>query len=325
MESSGKRIDYTLRPAKQITRKMLCEAFRRLRPFGPVHEYRYIGLGSYDFVDFALLHKQLGITDMFSIEDDCPERCEFNKPFGSIQVKPGRTTHVLPELLDPPRLTIAWLDYDGPLDDDMLKDINAFCSVAPSGSMLVVTVNAHSVDTKGRHPKKNRKLREGLRWNLRRLESNVGEARVSGIDYADLADWGLAGVSQRIISNQIAATLVERNAGLPGPEVTLYNQLFNFHYRDGARMLAVGGLLSKQADSSKVAQCYFDELEFIARDHDARLIGLPRLTLRERRYLDQALPDDLPEDLDEWQIPEEDVGWYREVYRYFPTYAEAEL
>jgi len=40
--SSYRDINYALRPAKAVERKMLCEAFRRLYPFGNIDAYRYV-------------------------------------------------------------------------------------------------------------------------------------------------------------------------------------------------------------------------------------------------------------------------------------------
>jgi hypothetical protein len=70
MPGSYEKINYGLRPAKCIERKMMCEAFRRLSEFGSVESYRYIGFGSTYFSDFSLFHKHLGITNMISMEQD---------------------------------------------------------------------------------------------------------------------------------------------------------------------------------------------------------------------------------------------------------------
>ena len=62
------KLDYRLRPAKSIERKMLAESFRRLSQFGRVDLYRYVGFGSLYFSDFLLFHKLLGFKHMLSIE-----------------------------------------------------------------------------------------------------------------------------------------------------------------------------------------------------------------------------------------------------------------
>ena len=137
---SYERINYSLRPAKTIERKMIVEACSRLRSFYSLQGYRYVGFGSPYFQDFSLLHRSLGITDMVCIEqetDDAP-RFEFNRPFSCISLKFGISTDVLPELDWKDRPTILWLDYDGTLDEDVLSDIALVATNLASRSFLVV-------------------------------------------------------------------------------------------------------------------------------------------------------------------------------------------
>ena len=91
MTGSYEKINYALRPAKSIERKMLCEVFRRLTPLGKLESYRYIGFGSTYFTDFILFHKSLGINSMISIEKDegNKDRFNFNLPFRCINLKFG--------------------------------------------------------------------------------------------------------------------------------------------------------------------------------------------------------------------------------------------
>ncbi len=73
--------------------------------------HRYIGLGGYEFIDFDLVYRSLGIKRMISIEDTGEvERYEFNRPFPTITIAWGNTNDELQKLeLDPP--LIVWLDY----------------------------------------------------------------------------------------------------------------------------------------------------------------------------------------------------------------------
>ena len=48
-------INYELRAAKSVERKMLCEAFSRLSLLESIKNYGYIGFGSAYFTDFSLL------------------------------------------------------------------------------------------------------------------------------------------------------------------------------------------------------------------------------------------------------------------------------
>ena len=107
------RIDYNLRPAKSIERKMLCEAFRRLLSFSDLTEYRYVGFGSTFFSDFSLIHKSLGLTDLISIEKEEKDkrRFRFNRPYKCIKLCFGNANDVLPNLSWAKKI-ILWLDYD---------------------------------------------------------------------------------------------------------------------------------------------------------------------------------------------------------------------
>src|SRR5437868_13211604 len=113
-------VNYSLRPAKNIERKMMAEAFARLAPLRPLTKYRYIGFGSEFFNDFSLYHQALGITDMISIERDATrvERCEFNRPYKSIDLIPGEASAVL-QKLSWTKPSIVWLDDTKKLDRKM--------------------------------------------------------------------------------------------------------------------------------------------------------------------------------------------------------------
>ena len=89
MAPSYRAIDYSLRPAKTIERRMLCEAFRHLHPFERPERYSYVGMRSIYFSDFHLFHRARGISDMVSIEKDAyAEEClNFNLPYNCIKSK----------------------------------------------------------------------------------------------------------------------------------------------------------------------------------------------------------------------------------------------
>lgn len=80
---SFEKINYSLRPAKNIERKMILEALYRLSSFHSIREYQYIGFGSTFFTDFSLFHKNMGINDLYSIEieEDYKERLIPSKIF----------------------------------------------------------------------------------------------------------------------------------------------------------------------------------------------------------------------------------------------------
>jgi hypothetical protein len=315
---------YTLRPAKNIERKMLCEAFGSLASLAPLRSYRYIGLGGVEFADFALLHQRLGITRMLSIEcrDDATARIKFNVPYLCIKMKWGISHEVLPTL-NWRKKTIIWLDYDSPLETKMLDDIRLVTSSLVSGSMIVITVEAKPKEIEGNVNIAHERLQT--------LVQNVGEDRlplmkegdraVRSLKGSDLAEWGLARVSRQIIDAEIARTLKDRNAPLDAESRVSYEQLFNFHYADGAKMLTVGGIIRHARDASRIPESTFDMLEFVRRAEDPYLIEAPVLTSRELTYLDRHLTRGFR---GAGWLPQTECEKYKKVYRYHPTFAEVE-
>ena len=321
MVSSRPALNYTLRPAKNIERKMMCEALSRLGRIAPLSGYRYVGLGSEFFNDFALYHQRLGIRKMVSIERDelVAKRCHFNRPFKCIDVRQGASSEVLPQLSWTSR-TIIWLDYTDPLEAPMLEDVALVASNAVSGSVLIVTVKAsYRPDGAAQDVKaSNQRLLD--------LSANVGEARVPvGVKGAELAKWGLASVFHRIITNELQTTLTDRNGALPKDKRIVFQQCFHFNYSDTTPMLTIGGVLLDAADKRSLGKNPFHDLQFVREGAAAMLIAPPMLTTREIRHLNQSGPDK-PKGgaLLEW-LTDEQHERYREVYRYFPVFAESEL
>lgn len=326
MSTSYRSINYSLRPAKNIERKMLCDTFRRLSHFDRIESYRYIGFGSTYFSDFILFHKALGIKDMVSIEKDVDneERFEFNCPFRCIKIEFNHSNEVLPAL-DWDVKTILWLDYDGKLDVTVLTDVACFCANALPGSIIVVTVNAYP-DTpdysKLEQPYDS--IEELHKFRLQKLVERVGEEKIPDVGGKHLTQKGIAEVYRTIIKNEIDQTLNDRNGVLEKKHKIQYRQLFNFCYKDGAPMLTVGGLLYKEEQSKIVTECGIEDLSFVRAGTDPYLIEVPNLTYRELRYLDKYLP--LEENNEpKVPIPKKDVEKYARLYRYFPTFAEAEM
>lgn len=318
MPESYEEINYAIRPAKNIERKMLCDVLRKLSAFGMVESYRYIGFGSTYFSDFSLFHRALGIKKMISIEKDKThsKRFEFNRPYNSISMQFGHSNEILPTLRWNSK-TIVWLDYDGKLDKTVLTDVKFVCSNATAGSVVIVTVNAHPGDFR----------RES---RLIRLKLRVGEEKVpADIEEDDLARWGTAAISRRIITNEISETLDQRNGMLEEHDQILYRQLFYFQYADGAKMLTVGGLLYERNQKPIVEGCGFESLPFVHTDLRPEAkpcqIEVPNLTYREIRHLNSQLPRERRKRLHVPKAPYSDLKKYERVYRYFPTFAEAEL
>lgn len=317
-QPSFEKFNYSLRPAKNIERKMLCEAMSRLSRIAPLPAYRYIGFGSIGFVDFTLFHQRLGVREMVSIEanDRAKPRANFNRPYSCIQMKSGFSHEVLPKMKWSKR-SIIWLDYDSPISANVISDVATVASVVKSGSLLVITLDAD--------PKEIDTDKNTAEERLKDLRLRVGKDLVpSSVTGRNLAGWGTARVTRAIIDNYIRKVLSDRNAPLNADSRISYEQLFNFHYADGARMLTVGGIFLDPSDHWKISAEHFADLEFIKTAEEPYIIEAPVLTLREIRYLDERLPRAAPEVPHPTWLPEVERKKYGKVYRYFPAFSEVE-
>ena len=149
---SFKQFNYGLRPSKHVERKAMVEVLLRLAKAGYIiNEYTYLGFGSPYYIDFVLFHKFLFIDDMICIEwGDIPRRMKFNKPFKCIKLKMGALLNHIPSLSTRKKY-LVWLDYDRPLDPELLQDIdgvlNRLCRRAFSSSQSMRGQNCRRPST----------------------------------------------------------------------------------------------------------------------------------------------------------------------------------
>jgi hypothetical protein len=309
---SYEKINYNLRPAKNIERKMIAEACRLLPSARPVNRYRYVGFGSPFFSDFRLFHKTLGFQRMINIEVEGAdqERFEFNKPFACIQMMYGDSSEVFPDLAWRDELTVVWLDYDRRLNGHMIEDIEFLAASLQPWSLLIVTVRAKAADY-GSEEKK-----------IPTMETDLERSLDGTVTQGDLAQDRIAETIRSICDGSIRDTLLDRNGMLAWEEQLEYRQIMNFAYDDGTPMITFGGLFVPKSDEAAFSDCGFSSLEFYCPGTEKYEIRAPLLTFKEQRALDSSLPNDTP------IVPgldQEDIDSYARVYRYFPAFTEAEL
>jgi hypothetical protein len=320
MASSYKKIDYRIRPAKSIERRMIVDLFRRLEEFGQLTNYRYIGLGSLYFSDFVLFHRALGFTKMISIEDathsQIQSRFHFNVPYRHVQMKFGLSTNVL-TTLDWFDRTVIWLDYDGNIDQTILNYINAVCLKAVPGSLFLISINAS--------PPRYHDSDGGEHKNLDALKRLVDPELIpANITAGDFTGTKVADIYREVINNHIRNTLNIHNGVRSQASKVLYKQLINFHYEDGVKMLTVGGILYDEGQKSVVDRCAFDGLPFVRSEVDAYKIDPPIFTFSEIRKINSMIPL-TDEDYTDLPLNKSDIDKYIPLYRYYPSFVEAEV
>lgn len=331
------RINYSIRPAKHIERKMFCETFGRLSILDNIKNYRYIGMGSAYFSDFSLFHKILGINKLLSIEGasdiQSKKRITFNKPFACIDVEFGWTTKVLPTLPWEKwnEKSIVWLDYIDKLKEFMFNDINTVLFKIKPGSVFLISVDISEDDERDEKRNPGNKL-SAKEFRLKMLAENVGKESIPkrANDLVLNVDNNKS-IIREIIHNAFLSAIKNRNGGLPESEQVDYKQLFNLHYRDSADMLTVGGIIFTKEQRKKINEM-FVHLDFIRNREACFNISVPKLTYREIHALDKVLPrikgkqkKNGESNLSKIPLSSQDKKNYENIYRYFPTFAETNL
>jgi len=305
------KVHYELRPAKQVERRMMMDAFQRMNAAGfQLSDYQYTGFGSVYFIDFSLLHKFLGIRRMLSVEHSpkVRNRVYFNKPYDLVEIEIASISDVIPRL-SRDRKHILWLDYDDMLNADQLSDLSLSCAQLSPGSILLVTVDAEP-------PVKNGSPSEWCE-HFRQEARDLFNIRWSATDFKESL---LVRRNIDILSNAI-------QQGLAGRAEITFHPIFNFLYADGHRMLTIGGVIGTESDERMLRACHFERVHYTRTNlrYEPFRIEVPHVTRKERLYLDAAMPC-----ADGWTPSEFEMDWpkvqaYRDIYRFFPAYAEMML
>jgi len=317
---SFKKFDYALRPSKQVERKVMIEVLLRLSGAQyKIDEYTYIGFGSVYYVDFVMFHKYLFIDKMVCIEwGDIAKRMRFNKPFKFIKLKLGAFAQYIPSIRPRDRLLI-WLDYDRPLDPEILQDIDGTLGRLAPSSIFILTVDARprlsenefSLEGKSSEEREEETLRTYKRWfgsysNTEFTRDLVARSHVTPLFY-------------EVLSERIRQTLSRRGENLQ------FIQFFNFSYRDGAPMLTVGGMIGTRDDEEALDSNGILNHRFVRRGSDSLQISVPPLTIREKHWLDHRLSATLRADSLSFELDEPLLANYCKFYKEYPTYLEALL
>lgn len=319
MKPSFQIIDYALRPAKHTERRMLCDIFRRLAFFNRLTDYTYVGFGGIAFSDFVLFHKALGIRDMISIEREvaAAKRISENKPFNSIRVVNKSSSEVLPAL-SWKKPHILWLDYDDPLNTEMLLDVATVASHASSGTFLTLSfacVQAPEIDIA---------KREGGN-SFERFTTTFGKDRIpDNADEVDLRGWKYGQLGKKMLFREIQSKLAIRNIGLQESKKLEFREVCTIEYSDGAKMVSIAGVFVSEEDSNTFDMCEFKQLDFMPKKRVPIRIDVPKLTLREIKALEVQLPLKEKAKLNHQSIPKKDADSFVKLYRYLPNFSVLE-
>ena len=313
MPASYRLVNFRLRPAKAVERKMIIEVCGRMNAFSNILGFRYIGLGSPFFNDFTMLHRRYGMKNLICIEREVQHKSRFifNRPFDCVDIEWGDSNDVLPRLPWNGIPTVVWMDYDDRMNDGILTDIRTIFSQVETGSLALFTIQATGNSFGGADLSPLKDFQDHLKAFV---PIDVTEKDMRGKAFQKLI-W-------RVIDNEIDRVLNQRNAATPDQNKVLYTQLFNVSYADDVRMTTIGGVIYRADQRQRLANCEFGDFEFVRRGDTPLEIKVPSLTNREQWALDTKLPSGQAQ---LGFLASGDISEYEKIYRYYPTFVESDL
>lgn len=314
--SSFDDINFSIRPNKNVERKLIFETLVALDSQFPFGGYRYIGFGSLWFADFVLGHRMLGIHEMTSIQEgEKPAmRAKFNSPYKCITVIEGDAATVLPTLPVERAPSLLWLDYEDP-PDRLLTELEDLCARLSSGSVLIVTANAEKERvTVEREADRRARQEESFRQRYGVLAPPVFSA-----DYFDNGKFQ-PNIAQVLLNHLKRATRVS------GREER-FIPLLNFTYRDNARMITVGGMVANGVDQARLSRAGLVGRFPWSNPDTQTVIAVPPLTTREKFALDKWFPTDVnvtETALEAIGLPlkQAQIDAYQKYYMRYPIFGE---
>lgn len=284
---SGVSIPYHLRQNKAVDRALLVGLLKRVGYFNNISEYRYIGFGGPFLEDFKVIHHELKIKDMISIENNknVMNRQKFNKPLSCIRILDdikSSSEFLLEHSFD--KKTILWLDYVSFRElPQQIQDIRMSLNKMGNGDILKITLNGNSSNL-------------GLPRNP---DDDLNEYRLS--KYTDMvtqeflpADLTTDDVTHKNFPRTLLKTLkVVANSVMQNRPRERIHLLTSFIYEDGQKMLTVTMIILDDStqdrfftDSRLRSWPFFNEDWGHVQD-----ITMPAISVRERLAIESLLPD----------------------------------
>ncbi len=284
---SGGFVPYHLRQNKSVERAVFIDLLGLLgrSTEKPIQKYTYVGFAGPFSEDFKLVHSQLGIHKLISIEDKegILARQKWNAPIKCIQYRQCRAREFIDEF-DGSMPVIFWLDYASPKEvGDQIAEAEFLLSKMAAYDVLKITVNANPW-TLGSGDNTSERVDEANR----RLGNFLPNPPSTTVD--DVSRSGYPKLLLKAIE-----TAMKR--GLEGKKDCVFQLLTTFAYADSEhQMLTVTGIVLPggrekkflketgisrwKLSTSKWGNPWTVPLE----------ISIPEMSLRERLFIDQQMP-----------------------------------
>lgn len=332
--SSG-NVPYHLRQNKHIERELFVELLSKICGLEISSSYAYISMGGPQLEDHRLIHRALGINNLYSFESDpnVYNRQLFNQRPSCLKCidKPindfiDRFDEFLQKYSISDKKLIIWLDYALPERRKQLLEYEKLIGKLQDQDVVKMTLNAN-INTFGeRQSGETNEAAQERR--LIKIQKDIGDYLPPNVTSDQMNAKGLI----PILCHAIEVAAEKGCITHPRLRPTL---LSIFRYQDGYhQMLTATVRLTNASDVDKFSRGF--QWEYTPKDWtDAKLIDVPSLSAKERLEIDSRLPtDDLDQlhdslpfmlDTDDIKRSKSLLREYANHYRRYPSYFQVIL
>ncbi|WNY28842.1 hypothetical protein MmiEs2_10500 [Methanimicrococcus stummii] len=279
---------YHLRPNKYIDRHLFVQVLQQLKLELDIVNYSYVGFGSFLFEDFKLIHNQLDICTMYSLENDSTiyERALFNKPYECVNIlNTSSQNFINSSSFDDP--LIVWLDFTSPRNLSMqLSDFCGFLSLMGRHDILRITLNANP---KTLGEKNDDDSDEDIKdKRFKKLSDRIGRFLPTDVKSDDITLTNYPLLLLRCLEKAAQDTLKQTEI-----KKKYFCPIFSTIYNDGPHQMVTltGIILDDNEDETNVKSC-LNKSDFVSfRWNEPILIKVPSLTTKEMLHINQLFPD----------------------------------
>ena len=314
---------YHLRPNKAVDRNLFVESLVKLEKEFDLSDYRYIGFGSYEFDEFKLVYRTLGIENLHSIEmnSDVFKRQAFNKPYSCIKLFNKTCGTYFDEDYDENQHSIIWADFsEANNKDSQCKDIANICGKIRENDIIRITFNANpsgipTGDKPSSEIPENERKKARYNW----LKEHLGEYFPRDSSENDITKEQYPIFLMKVMKLAIYKDLDKDLFACP---------ICNYVYSDNTQMMTLTliiGLSDKKEELlTKLGNAYkgWESYVNLNRWDMPIRIDLPPLTVHEqleiRQYQNDA--EAMRSIEDKMGIKEDEVRKYLLYARYYPNY-----
>lgn len=277
----GSQPFYHLRPNKYVDRQIFAEVLKSLSRNVEIQDYTYIGMGSFMFDDFKLLHNTLGIGKMISLEVDplMYQRAYFNKPLKCIKLIQQSTTDYIANMDPGNNNHVVWLDYTDP--SEIGTQFDDFCRLICTLNeydIIRITLNANPTSL-GKPPSEE----DLWAYRLDTLRQRLGDFVPTSVVPNELVKKRYPLVLLSCLKKAYLKTIVGKERR--------FLPLYSTVYDDNTQMLTLTGIVVMCEENGEAIRHNRELRKYCNFEWDNPLnIFMPELTPKEIVHINNELP-----------------------------------